>query len=66
KLMLVITLLFVLLMFIIEWIGRDKQYGIGGLFTGKSRLYRWGIYYVIILLIFIFAGSNQQFIYFQF
>ena len=56
----------ILLFIIIEWVGREQQYAIAKLFSAKSRLYRWAFYYLLIILIFIFAGSNQQFIYFQF
>jgi D-alanyl-lipoteichoic acid acyltransferase DltB (MBOAT superfamily) len=56
----------VILFVIFEWLGREQQYAIAKLFSTKSRLYRWAFYYLIIILIFIFAGSNQQFIYFQF
>ena len=60
------TLILVVLFVIIEWIGRAEQYAIANLFSGKLRVYRWGFYYLLIILTFIFAGSNQQFIYFQF
>jgi hypothetical protein len=33
---------------------------------GKNRFIRWAIYIVLLLLIFIFFGSEKQFIYFQF
>jgi D-alanyl-lipoteichoic acid acyltransferase DltB (MBOAT superfamily) len=56
----------VILFLIFEWVGREQQYAIAKLFSAKSRLYRWAFYYLLIILIFIFAGSNQQFIYFQF
>ena len=31
-----------------------------------KRSLRWAMYYVIIFVIFLFAGTEQQFIYFQF
>jgi hypothetical protein len=58
--------LLVVLFICIEWLGREQQYAIAKLFSRKPRVYRWSFYYLIILIIFIFAGSNQQFIYFQF
>ncbi len=61
-----ITLLFIFILFCIEWLGRDEQYGIANLFAQKPRVYRWIFYYLIVLVIFVFAASNQQFIYFQF
>lgn len=57
-----ITLLFML----IEWFGREQQYAIEQLGVRWRRPYRWAMYYSIILLIYFFAGSEQQFIYFQF
>ena len=59
--------LFLLLIFmLIEWIGREQQFAIAKLGTSYPRLIRWGFYYAIILAIFYFSGSEQQFIYFQF
>jgi alginate O-acetyltransferase complex protein AlgI len=51
---------------IIEWLGREQSYAIEKLFCDKAFYIRWLFYYILICLIFIFAGSNQQFIYFQF
>jgi alginate O-acetyltransferase complex protein AlgI len=57
-----LTALFVL----IEWIGREGQYAISHLGRKLNTPYRWLMYYIIILSIYYFAGSEQQFIYFQF
>jgi alginate O-acetyltransferase complex protein AlgI len=59
-------LVFIFSFIIIEWIGREQQYAIAKMFSGKPKIYRWAFYYLIVIIIFIFAGSNQQFIYFQF
>ena len=60
------TLIALLVFFMtIEWIGREKQYAIANIFSKYSVL-RYGFYYMLIVLIFIFAGVNQHFIYFQF
>lgn len=56
----------IILFFAIEWIGREKQYAISDFFVEKTRAYRWAFYYTIILLMIIFSGVKQQFIYFQF
>lgn len=61
-----VTLIFILFMFCIEWLGRNEPYGIASLFSQKPRLFRWVFYYLIVFFIFVFAASNQQFIYFQF
>ena len=60
------TLLLVVFFMFIEWSGREQQYAIEKLFYSKPLWYRWAFYYFLIVLIFLFAGSNQQFIYFQF
>lgn len=51
---------------IIEWLGREQQYAIAQLGITWHRPIRWAMYYSIILAIYFFAGSDQQFIYFQF
>ncbi|WP_115980760.1 MULTISPECIES: MBOAT family O-acyltransferase [Chryseobacterium] len=59
-------ILLILIMIIIEWIGRGKEYGIKELFTGKSMVIRWGFYYVLVFLIFLFYIAPKGFIYAQF
>lgn len=59
-------ILFVLLMFVIEWSARDKNYGLEHLFLNKPKWFRWMFYYFLVIVVFMFAGLNQQFIYFQF
>ena len=61
-------LLFILLIFFlfIEWLGREEEYALAKLGLKTPRIIRWGLYYTIILAIFYYAGSEQQFIYFQF
>ena len=59
---------FGLILLLIEWLQRDKQHTLQ--FTDikpfKYRLVRWGVYYLILLIITKYAGSSQTFIYFQF
>ena len=52
--------------FMIEWLGRKHQYAIAKIGFEWPKVLRWGFYYCIIVTIFIFAGLNQNFIYFQF
>jgi len=52
--------------FVVEWIGREQQFAIAQLGAKWYKPVRWAMYYSIILVIYIFAGSEQQFIYFQF
>ena len=58
----ILTVLFVL----IEWQGRASQYAIAHLGISWKRKYRWGLYYIIIVTLFLFSGKEEQFIYFQF
>ena len=60
--------LFALLIFfiIIEWIGRENQYAIEKFGLKWAKPIRWGFYYLIVVLIFVFMGKEQEFIYFQF
>lgn len=53
-------------MLFIEWIGRKNQFGIETLGTTWRPVFRYGMYYAIVLLILLFAVNEQVFIYFQF
>jgi alginate O-acetyltransferase complex protein AlgI len=62
-----LTTVFILVVFLfIEWQGREQQFAIARLGTNWYKPIRWAMYYAIILTIFYFKGSDQQFIYFQF
>lgn len=58
--------LLLLLFFIIEWLGRGHQYAIANLGFKWPRPIRWATYYAMVLVIYYFGGTQQQFIYFQF
>jgi len=61
------SIFILLLLFIgIEWMGREQQYALARIMPNKPKVFRWAFYYLLIVIIFVFAGSNQQFIYFQF
>ncbi|MCO6495156.1 MAG: MBOAT family protein [Bacteroidetes bacterium] len=57
--------LLIVIFLIVEWIGRDSEFAIEKL-KGKNVLINWAVYLLIILVIFVFGGHKQQFIYFQF
>jgi D-alanyl-lipoteichoic acid acyltransferase DltB (MBOAT superfamily) len=63
KVMVLIAIFFFLL---IEWIGKENKYAIENLEFIKKRYLRWGFYYIITLIILVFNGEEQEFIYFQF
>jgi alginate O-acetyltransferase complex protein AlgI len=61
------SLILLLIAFLlIEWIGREEQFAIAKFGLKLPKTIRWGFYYAIVFAIFYFAGSEQQFIYFQF
>lgn len=60
----IIVLIFIF--FIIEWLGRENNYALEKLGIKWNKPLRYAFYYMLILLIFLFAGEEQQFIYFQF
>lgn len=59
------TIYMIIVLIIVEWLQRKKQHAleIDGI---KFTALRWAIYYMVILIILNFSGSQQQFIYFQF
>ena len=60
------TVLFLVAVFItIEWLGRHGQYALERIDKINKPL-RWSFYLVLIMLMFLFAGEEQAFIYFQF
>jgi alginate O-acetyltransferase complex protein AlgI len=61
------VIIFLIIFFmLIEWFGREQQYAIARLGAAWKRPFRWIAYLVILELIYLFAGSQQQFIYFEF
>jgi len=61
-----ITILLLAVFLVIEWLGREHQYAIEKLDTTFTKPVRIAFYYAIVAALFLFAGKNQQFIYFQF
>lgn len=58
---------FIIFVFIIiEWLGRDGQYAISHLGIKWKRPLRYAFYYAIIIVILLYSGNKQEFIYFQF
>lgn len=61
------VLLLILLFFSVEWMGRENNYAIEKIgLKVKSSFLRWAFYYTIGILIFLYSGHHQAFIYFQF
>lgn len=62
-----LTLIILLGIFlIIEWFGREGEFAIDNLFLNRKSYVRYAFYFILLIFIFWFGGSNQQFIYFQF
>ncbi len=61
-----LTLVLIIFFIGIEWVGRTNEYAIEKLGFSKPKFFRVSFYYILIIMIFLFAGNNQQFIYFQF
>jgi alginate O-acetyltransferase complex protein AlgI len=61
-----ITCILILIFTTIEWMGREGQYAIEKYSSKWSRWQKWGLYYLILLTIFIYSKNQQEFIYFQF
>lgn len=60
--------IFILITFfmLIEWLGRENNYALEKFGNRIARPLRWGFYYVLVFLIFLYFGKEEQFIYFQF
>jgi alginate O-acetyltransferase complex protein AlgI len=60
--------LFLLITFfiLIEWMGRAYQFPIEHIPKRIHPVFKWAFYFFLILLIFLFGGKQQEFIYFQF
>jgi alginate O-acetyltransferase complex protein AlgI len=50
----------------IEWVGRSKHFALADFATNWLKPMRWAFYLFLVLLIFLFQGQPQTFIYFQF
>ncbi|MGK0446271.1 MAG: D-alanyl-lipoteichoic acid acyltransferase DltB (MBOAT superfamily) [Polaribacter sp.] len=60
------VLMMIVLFLFIEWNGRTSQYALEKIGFRWNKYYRLLLYFSITLLIFMFLGKEQQFIYFQF
>lgn len=55
-------------LFVAEWLQRDKQHALQlpDIKPFNYRIVRWAVYYLLLIIIAVHAGSSQTFIYFQF
>jgi len=59
-------MILILLFVLIEWMGREGNFAIENLKNKFNPIVRWLFYLLLIILIGLNKGENQQFIYFQF
>ena len=59
------TLFFIVLLQLIDWIQRKQDFGLE-ISNVKYRPIRWSIYIIFLLIFSVFAGGQEEFIYFQF
>ncbi len=59
-------LILILIMFVAEWLQRDKKHALQLDGAGIPGWGRWLIYYAVVFCIIWFRGEQQEFIYFQF
>lgn len=59
------TMLMICIMLAVDWTQRHKNFGLE-IVAGKPLAIRWSAYILTILAICVFAGAQEQFIYFQF
>lgn len=57
------TLPLLILFFVL---GRDEQFGLSEIGAKWPTVFRWIFYYALIISILVFAGKQQEFVYFQF
>ncbi|MCA0932981.1 MBOAT family protein [Lutimonas saemankumensis] len=61
-----IIILITIIFIFIEWAGREGEHALDKVLRNDSVILRNGFYILIIYSLFIFGGSQQEFIYFQF
>lgn len=62
------TFLLLLLVFFIsiEWFGRKGDFALQTFLVKQPRIVRWSFYLIVLVLLFLFQGEQETFIYFQF
>ena len=60
------TVVLIVIFLIVEWLQREKEHALALENVNLNRYVKFGFYYAIIVIIFLFGGQQQDFIYFQF
>lgn len=61
-----VVVLFIVFMICVEWIGREQKHGLARFAFNVHKPLRWLVYVIIAVMILLYSGTDQQFIYFQF
>ncbi|MBP6618932.1 MAG: MBOAT family protein [Leadbetterella sp.] len=61
-----VTLTLVFGFMVVEWMGREQQFALQKFGNKWKSTFRYAFYYALVAIIFLFGGSQQAFIYFQF
>jgi D-alanyl-lipoteichoic acid acyltransferase DltB (MBOAT superfamily) len=61
-----IILVLTAVFFLMEWIGRENEFALQKFGFRWNSKFRWLFYFILVFLIFYFAGKEQVFIYFNF
>ncbi len=61
-----IVIFLIAIFVIIEWFGRENKFALENFPSSWSQMIRWTIYTLLLILVIIFQGKQQTFIYFQF
>lgn len=56
----------IVIFMIMEWLGRRNKYALEKMGFQYNSFFRWSIYIILLIVIFIFGTQEQEFIYFQF
>jgi alginate O-acetyltransferase complex protein AlgI len=60
------VLIFILIMLIFEWFMREQLHPLRKPFTNMPVFARWTVYFLLTVLVMLYAGEQSEFIYFQF
>ncbi|RPA68414.1 MBOAT family protein [Cyclobacteriaceae bacterium YHN15] len=59
-------MILVMVFIVLEWGGRREEFAIQKMAFHKPVIIRYGLYYGLVMAVFLFARKEQEFIYFQF
>ncbi|MGB3607260.1 MBOAT family O-acyltransferase [Psychroserpens sp.] len=62
----VFSLFFIAMLVVIDWLGREYEHSLIYIHKKLSKPLRYGFYYLLAMIIFLFGVKDEPFIYFQF